>query len=398
MNILFFTKRLSVGGCQVNAVSLAVALKRRGHSVIFAAEEGPLVPFLEQAGIRWESLQYMSRKHPSRETGREIARLVDAHSVDMIQAFDPIPIIEAYGSQRLHDRPVYGMITAQATPEFRMARAREIALVNPDTRRRYVEVLGWPEDRIRLITARLDCERYRPIRDARISEWASDDAVPTVTLVSRIDERKWPTVKLCLSAAAHWSTTRAARPLRFAFVGGGPSLARLRKLAAEFEGSTPIIATGERLDIPDVMNASAVVLGMASTCQQGMACGRPVVVLGARGYSEVVSPDTIEFLASHHFNVHDASDQEQPETLCAQLQSLLDDRTRTRQLGDFGRECALEHYDSSIGARQLERVYEGLLREPRVALRRAKFWADYAMTLGSLYAYRTRRWLRRSAT
>ena len=397
MRILFFTRQLSIGGCQVNAINLAVALERLGHHVVFAAEGGPLVESLERAGIAWEPMEYMSRKHPSRDTVRTLARLVDVHALDLIQAFDPIPILEAYGSQWLHDRPVYGLIAAQPTPEFRLARAREVALVNPDTRDRYVEESGWAPERIRLITARLDCRRYRPIVAPRLEGWESDETVPTATLVSRIDEGKWPTIELWLSAAAHWATTRSEHALRFAIVGGGPELGRLRERLARLAG-TSVVTTGERLDIPEIMNASAVVLGMASTCQQGMACGRPVVVLGEQGYSELVSPESFEFLASQHFNVHGPSAQEQPEALCAQLQGLLDDRARAARLGEFGRARALERYDSSIGARQLEAVYAELLQKPPSTARRVELWTDYTFSMMSLYAYRTRRWLGRSAT
>jgi glycosyltransferase involved in cell wall biosynthesis len=157
------------------------------------------------------------------------------------------------------------------------------------------------------------------------------------------------------------------------------------------KSSAPLFAVGELLNIPEVMNASDVVLGMASTCQQGLACGRPVIVLGERGFSAVVEPGNFDFLAAHHFNLHQQVNGEQPEALCQQMEGILSSSSQAERLGAFGREIACEQFDSQIGAQQLEKVYQRLLeRAPPRPTERLTVWMDFFLSLGSLYAHKFR--------
>lgn len=399
LTILFFTRRLTVGGCQINAINLATALVRRGHKVVFLAGGGPLEEQVLSAGMELVRTNYTDRKHPSFRTMRELADLVKHHKADIVQAFDPIPLLEAYGSQLWHKQPVYGLAAAQSTPCFRLPKSREIALVNPDTMKRYIQLLGWSPERLRLIVARLDCQRYRPLNVSAsqvFGKYGVSGNVPVVTLITRVDQGKWATIGLFLSAAQHWFQTRfQVRPVQFVIVGGGPLFLGLQEHAQSLENEGIIFTTGELLDIPEVMNASAIILGMASTCQQGLACGRPVIVLGKRGFSATVDSDNFEFLAAHHFNLHRQEAGEQPESLCLQIGEILDSTTRTQRLSAFGRDIACERFDSQIGARQLEEVYSSLLekRSPQPA-KQLEIWVDYALSLASLYLYRLRRRLR----
>jgi glycosyltransferase involved in cell wall biosynthesis len=342
---------------------------------------------------------YDKYRHPSLRVMRELANLVKKHKVDVIQAFDAIPLLEAYGSQIWHRQPIYGMITAQATPMFRLPKSREIALVNPDTYQRYQHVLGWSKDNMRLIVARLDCSYYRPIAIPPFSAFKFFDFInhiPVVSLISRIDQGKWPTIATFLSAAQHLLNKRSERmPAQFIIVGGGPLLPLLNKSIQTLNCGNKIISTGELLNIPEVMNVSTIVLGMASTCQQGLACGRPVIVLGNLGFSAVVEPDNFDYLASHHFNLHEIVGSIQPETLCSQIEAILDSPQRVLELSKFGRGIACERFDSQIGAGQLEEVYFRLLSDltykPMIHL---LWWLDLLLSIISYYHYRIRRRVR----
>ena len=401
MKILFVVQRLTIGGCQVNAVNLGAALVQRGHQVIVAAGPGPLVGRVQAKGMSYVPVAYDGFRHPSIRFMKELAHTVLAQPVDVVQAFDPILVLESYGSQLWHHVPVFGMITAQAVPEFRLPTTRTLALVNSDTRERYIERWRLRPDRLKMVVARLNCDEYRPTAADVATVFAGlllDPAQPIVTLVTRIDEGKWATVNLFLRAAAHWQRTRASRlPVQFVLVGGGAPLPEVQDFLKHAPGLVRI--TGERLDIPAVMNSSSVVLGMASTCQQGLACGRPVVALGNLGYSALIQPNNFETLAARHFNIHDLADLDQPETLSQQLETVLLDPRRAEQLGNFGRQMACERYDSRIGAQQLESEYLNLLNAPpQNRSKRMRAWLDVQVALLSLYWWNTRRRLVRRMT
>lgn len=393
LNLLFFTRRLAVGGCQINAINLAVALVRQGHRVTFMAEEGPLVDQVLAGGMDFEHIDYIGRRHPSLKVMRKLADQVKKSEIDVVQAFDPQPIMEAYGSQMWHKQPVYGLVAAPYLPSFRLPKSREIALVNPNHREQYIRLMGWKPDRLRLVVARLDCERYKPKQtnaSVVFGKYGVDSRFPIITLVTRVHPDKWPAIELFLSAVQRWQETRSnVLPAQFLVVGGGPLFSQLKERVAPLSNRGILFATGEILDIPQVMNASTLVLGMASTCQQALACGRPVIVLGERGFSDICQPSNFEFLSAHHFNVHQQVDDEQPESLCRQIERIISSPNLAAQLGTFGREVANEHFDSEIGARQLEDVYKRLIEaETPVLTERISRWTDLFLSLRSYYAHK----------
>ncbi len=359
---------------------------KRGHKIIFTSDGGPLVKHIQNNGILFEHIPYKGHRHPSFKISKKIADFVNHNSIDVVQAFDKTPLIEAYISQMWHNKPVYGMVTSQRMPNFRMPKTREMALVNPAIRQRYIRELGYKPENLHLIVARLDCEHYRSIHvvpSQVFADFSINKNIPIINLVSRIDKGKWPTIKLFVSAARSWMDTRYRdTPVYFAIIGSGPLSQELKRTIAEVDLQHTVFAVGERIDIPDVMNASAIVLGMASTCQQGLACGRPVIVLGDQGYSAIVDSSNFPDLAAQHFNVHHITETKQPEILCRQIETILLAPEHAKALRDFGREAACKHFDSNIGAKQLEDIYSGLLKEPSGS--KALIWTDVYLSWISL--------------
>lgn len=320
--------------------------------------------------MTFESLSNNSLNHPSLKLSRKISDLALHYSVDIIQAFDPIPLMEAYASQFWHKKPLDGLITAQATPKFKPSQHQEIALVNPDTIARFKQRWGWDPEKLRLLVARLDCDFYRPQSDKDdqlFSRFPLQANAPILSLISRIDNGKWETIEMFLSAANHWQKTRRQnQSINFFIVGSGKLFPELLTKIQELGLSNYVFAIGERLDIPEVLNASSVVIGMASTCQQGLACGRPVIVVGDNGYSELIEPGNFDFLAGFHFNLHILSSNNPPEHLCKLIEKVLDFPQYAIELSKFSRRIACERYDSRIGAEHLVSAYKYLLDNPQV--------------------------------
>lgn len=394
MRILFYTTKLTPGGCQINAINLGKALVKLGNQVIFLANPGPLVERVVQGGMTF--IPNNPHINLSRKFMRQLSTIVAEEKIDVIQAFDSIPILEAYGSQSWHKKPVYGMFTGKELPGFRSPKAREIAIVNPNTIQKFIK-RGWNNANLKLITARLDCDYYRPL-DVSVQSVFKDQKLdlklPIITLVSRIDDVKWPSISMFLSAAENWQRTREhSVPAQFLIVGGGTSFFKLldqanlinKRFQSEF-----IFVDGERLDIPEVMNASTIVMGMGSTCQQGMACGRPTIVIGTKGFSSIIQPDTFEYLSNYHFAIHTHSDLVQPEILCQQIESILANEEKSKYLSVFGRKTVVDKYDSEVGAKQLEDIYSKLLEGISIK-KRLDYWIDCQLSLISYHYYHTRK-------
>jgi hypothetical protein len=109
--------------------------------------------------------------------------------------------------------------------------------------------------------------------------------------------------------------------------------------------------------------AADVVLGMGSSALRGMAFGKPVVVLGEGGFSEIFEPST----APTFFEVgmYGFADEEAEPRLPGQLRRLLVDPALRDELGRFSRTVAEERYGLQAAGAVLDGVYR------RVAGRRA---------------------------
>jgi glycosyltransferase involved in cell wall biosynthesis len=313
-----------------------------------------------------------------------LGEIVARYHIDILQAFDSTVVFEAYLSQFWHNVPVYGMITAQGLPTIRLPKQKEISLVNPDTRKRYIEILKWPPEKLNLIIERLDIEKYSPINVSKDDEIFSK-LIPNqfryVTLVSRISKEKWSTLQIFLDAAQYWENNYSIRqPAKFVFVGGGSEYSALQAMVIQRNLSDVVILLGERNDIPKIMNVSSIVVGMASTCQQGIACGRPVIVIGENGYIGRVDPETVSYYEAHHFNIHDILVANPEIQLCSEIASILADDSYASKLGEFGRKIACDRYNSEIGAKKLERIYLRLLNDnkPKISNSIFKFNLVYS--------------------
>jgi hypothetical protein len=74
---------------------------------------------------------------------------------------------------------------------------------------------------------------------------------------------------------------------------------------------------------------------MGSSSMRALAIGRPVIVQGERGYSEIFSPETVAtFLSQGFFGV--GSNDKGVTRLTEQLDLLLKDPEYAKQLGQFG--------------------------------------------------------------
>lgn len=365
MRILFFTAKLNIGGCQINAINLAKALKDLGHEITFFSQPGILVERLKENGLSFHPINYDIR-HPSLRLMKDLADYVKMHDIDIIQAFDSTPLLEAYGSQLWHNKPVYGLITAQRPPNFRVPKMREIAMVNASMRESYIKDFGWSHEKIYLLTERLDCDYYRPmniVTNILLDKYDLDFSIPIVSLISRIDNQKWPSIINFINAVRTWYENKNdPSSIRYLIVGSGPKYSNMLDIINEYGLSDHIFCLGEILDIPLIMNISSVIIGMASTCQQGLACGRPVIVVGNYGHSMIVDKDTFDFLHKHHFNIHFDKVDSPSERLLFLIEKIVFDEDYKNDLGIFGRQIAIEKFDSRIGAKKLENIYEQLQR------------------------------------
>jgi glycosyltransferase involved in cell wall biosynthesis len=95
---------------------------------------------------------------------------------------------------------------------------------------------------------------------------------------------------------------------------------------------------------------------------RALAFGRPLVVLGERGFSEVFEPDTAgTFLWQGFYGLGDGSPS--PAPLAAQLRGLLASEAWRQELGRYARQVVADRFGLDAAAATVEELYRRV-REP----------------------------------
>jgi glycosyltransferase involved in cell wall biosynthesis len=145
-----------------------------------------------------------------------------------------------------------------------------------------------------------------------------------------------------------------------AIVGDGEARGIIGRDAEEVNrrlGAEVVLLAGPMLDPRPAYAAADVVVGMGSSVLRGMAFGKPALVLGERGFSKVVEPDTLDWFLFHGF--YGVGDGDTGTALPAQhLRALLRDGSRRRELGELSRRIVCERFSVRAAAKRLERVYQ----------------------------------------
>ena len=300
MKILVFAHRLELGGTQTNAIELGSALRdRHGHEVSIFATPGPAVKLAEEKGLRLLPAPDAS-VHPSPARMKALRAAVRSEGPDLLHVWDWWQCLEAY----------YAVHLPLGVPMVVTDMMMDLTRVLPRTP---LTTFGTPQivaqarasgrRRAELLVPAVDVAKNSPgvvdPRDFRERHGIGRGEIALVT-VSRLSE--W------LKSESLVRTIDAVRllgrelPLRLVIVGDGAVRPRLEELAREANaslGRPAVVLAGAMVDPRPAYAAADIVVGMGSSSMRGMAFGKPVVVVGERGFSAPLDPGDGRHLLPH---------------------------------------------------------------------------------------------------
>jgi glycosyltransferase involved in cell wall biosynthesis len=157
-----------------------------------------------------------------------------------------------------------------------------------------------------------------------------------------------------------------------ALAGDGSQRAAIEALADEVNrrhGRTVVHVLGHVDNVAALFRQADAVLGIGRGLWEGMAFGKPALVVGRMGLAGVVRPETVEELGYYNFAGRNATEPVPPERLAEELERILADDAYARGLGDFARRFILETFDAAVGAAQMERVVAAEVARGRLTCR-----------------------------
>jgi glycosyltransferase involved in cell wall biosynthesis len=342
-----------LGGSQLNGLDIATATRDRGmHVHVMAAHAGAPGPIADLTRDRGLPLTLVHHPQSRSQRGwlyrRAIAdrmtAIVRDHDIDLVHAYEDLILEALYGPHlRLRTRLV-GTVYAMTVPTWLprhtplVAGTRQIVdaanatgqdawLIEPP-----INTAG---DDPRVVDASSFCRAY-PGR-------------PLYVIVSRLE----PDMK----QEGIQRTIDAMRVLdgQLVVVGDGPSRRLLEAEAARVNARvnrTAAVIHGPMTDPRPAYAAADVVLGMGGSALRAMSFGKPVVVLGIRGFAREFTPATAPYFFENGFyGIGDGI----PGPLASQIRLVLEQR---HELGAWSRETVVARYGLEAAAAALCDIYD----------------------------------------
>jgi L-malate glycosyltransferase len=381
MKILLFLHELAFGGTTVNSVELAASLRDlHGHEVVVFATPGPMSRLVDDMGLRYLPAP-VAPVHPSPSRMRALRDAVRRERPDLLYVWETWPCIDAYYAAHLPmgvpmlvtDMQMFvthllprQVITTFGTPELvEMARAaghRRTALLMPP------------------VDIRLNAPQAVDPSSFRQRFGIHPDAITLVTVSRLVESMKVESLLRTVSAVG---TLGRRLPLRLLIVGDGTARARIARHADEVNaqlGRSAVMLTGALTDPRAAYAVADIVVGMGGSALRGMAFGKPVIVVGERGFSAPFEPDTAGHF--HYTGLYGVGDGRPTNTrLTQQIAHLADHRSTWPVLGEYGRRFVERHFALVVVTAQLAALCsEAVNHAPRYplaatdALRTAAFY------------------------
>ena len=301
-SILIVTEQYTIGGLETHIRGELKYLLRHGdviHFVVGEQFDRRLLPpgISSFTRVRFEAKSTVKGLLSSVDQIRKVIRqydidLVHVHPFSSIvpaclaSALESVPyIITLHGPASL---AVYNDIELFLLHSIIMPSAARVVVVSSEIERLVQPFV--PQERLYLLPNGVDLEEIKQ-RGKAIEEnkdwWL---------VVSRIDELKLKGIHDFISKAGICGLSSVA------IVGDGPARGELESRLKSERGVPQVKFLGARTDIPELMHASRGVAGMGRVLLEGLASGKPVVLVGYDGVKGLVDRSLVERAAEANFS------------------------------------------------------------------------------------------------
>ncbi len=286
------------------------------------------------------------------------ARLAREREVDVVHVHKGIAHAVGLGASLLGTR--YALVVNRGVSfpidfvssfKYRSHRVARIVCVAESIRQVVVGSGRIAPDRVSVVYAGVDLERFDPARADPAKVRAEFGIPETARVVGHVGMRDWKGWKELLRA---FPAVRADHPdahLLLVACTSEAQRAGVAELARDLGVAGAVTAPMARSDMPDVLAACAVVVdpswagtGITGTIREAMALGKPVVATSVAGNPELVEDGVSGILVAPR----------DVRMLAAAISRLLRDTELAARLAAAGQARVREHFSTSVRVSRLE--------------------------------------------
>lgn len=371
MRILFCYPWLDLGGAPNTSITLARGLKERGHDLFFFTRGGGIyeerlraadIPIIHAPHHAFLPELY----HLNRRAYRILTRAIERHRIELIHVFHYNSYFLSLFAGPARNVPVvYTLVWHPPAVRYPAYPGRYI-FVADEFREEALPLFG-PHPRAMItLPNRVDLDMFHP--GVAYGEFAARHDLPDsgikMAFMCRIDRIKFNSIRYVLDAMRLLAGERD--DITLAIAGDGPlfdELARLVEALNNDTGRRTVRLVGSILETPRFIAWSDLFVGIGRSAMEGMAGGKPTLIVGERGLAGVVGPESVEELARYNLSGRNLTAAVAPSRMAEAVERIMGERGEYDSLAAFARAYALERYDYRAGAERLERIYTAALAD-----------------------------------
>jgi glycosyltransferase involved in cell wall biosynthesis len=371
MKILILVETSNIGGHTLSALTTGRELKRRGHGVTFAGGEGPLRKEIEKE-FHFRELTYFY-EHAGRQTYftwdslktlKQLSHIVEKWEPECIHAFDARSYILASILSIQRGIPVTCTLCGGITPYYNIPACGKLIVFSKEQKEKLINVYGWKEDNVEVISTRLDMEQFDKNPEAEIKalskEYEIDQAKRNIMMITNFLGPKIEAIKYVLKAIP--PVLKQYPDVSLVMIGSrGDYFGEAKEAGEQINktiGRKAIVFTGAVMNAQRLLGASRIVLGVGRSAFEGMAHRKPTLIVGGNGYAGTVNKDNIEEIWHYNFSGRNNKHEVSPEILRKELIRLLGDGNYYESVRNFGLDFLKSHIDIKSGIARIETAYK----------------------------------------
>lgn len=376
MKVLYVVWQALLGGHVLSTFTISRKMKDLGVFPVLAGAPGQLVPSIKDV-MPFEKVQ-IPIYHQGRETYftwdsfQAIARLreiIRQHEIDLVHAFDARSYTHVYSAALLENVPVVCTLCGGVDPYYNIPHTEHLIVFSEEQKQKMLRQYRWKSERVHVLPTRLD---FREILsdDNRLQEKEMEafrllPKASKIMMISSFDSSKFRSIFNVLNVAEQ--TLKQGRDVQFVMIGGrGEYHEKAQEKASqlcEIYGEDRVILTGPVPKAFRLLQEAQIVLGVGRSAFEGMAYGKPTLIVGEKGFAGAVSAEMIEELAYFNFSGRNIKAVAPPETLAIQIESLLSDEALCREIGAFGEKFVFDRVDVEKGGQHILEIYRQAVQE-----------------------------------
>lgn len=368
MRILLLTTHLRMGGVPIYVVTLAMALKRLGHTVFVSSYGGELVKRLDKNGISHMRLDIDTKSELSPKLIGGIYHLywyIKENAIEIIHTNTRISQVMGetlfFLTGARHISTCHGFFKPRAGRRLFGCWGKRVVAISDAVREHLVNDFDIAKSRVALIHNGIDLEAFKRSysEDEKrvIRKELELKEGPVIGIIARLSFVKGH--RFLIKAMKR--VVLEIKDAQLLIMGEGEEEQDLKALVKELNLQDSVIFTKSVLDttgalsVMDVFALPSVEEGLGLVLLEALCLARPIAASNVGGIYSIIKDNVTGLLVL----------PKDPDNLAKAILRLLKDKELADRLGREGQKFVRENFSLADMARKVEAVYKEVLKRPR---------------------------------